>query len=268
MQQQLQYVNVGVHLQIAPFVSRLGYVTSVVLVEVSNVTAFIQGNIPQISQRQAIATVRVRDNQPFIIGGLLQNNEIVSLSKVPLLSSIPILGALFDYQNRTHQQTNLYVVITPHVVFIGASETAGYGLRPGHPIVLRRVVSPSSTDATVVFVSQFDAEVPAPSGALTEWLMTLTSKMPLLIVAAPLLSEFGMHAPTLAANQTAFYQRLTMAAAATDASLSIMSLPKGPRTYLLRDGLHPNERGQMFIARLVERWLASRGLCRQFRSQR
>ena len=115
VQQQLQYVNVGVHLHVQPFVGDGGYVTSVVLVEVSNVTGFIQGNIPQISQRQAISTIRVRSGEPFVIGGLLQDNEIKSVSRVPLLSDIPILGELFKYRNETKERTNLIVVITPTV---------------------------------------------------------------------------------------------------------------------------------------------------------
>ncbi len=116
VQEQLQYVNVGVHLQVRPYVSRTGYVTSVVLAEVSNVTGFIQGNIPQISQRQAIATVRVRNGEPFIIGGLLQNNDITSIARVPVLSRIPLLGDLFKLASTTHEVTNLYVVITPHII--------------------------------------------------------------------------------------------------------------------------------------------------------
>ncbi len=116
VQEQLQYVNVGVHLQVRPYVSSSGYVTSVVLAEVSNVTGFIQGNIPQISQRQAIATVRVRNGQPFVIGGLLQNNDITSIARVPLLSRIPLFGDLFKLESTTHEVTNLYVVITPHIV--------------------------------------------------------------------------------------------------------------------------------------------------------
>lgn len=115
VQQQLQYVNVGVHLQVEPYVGDDGYVTSVVLVEVSNVTGFIQGNIPQISQRQAISTVRVRTGMPFVIGGLLQDNDIKSLSRVPVLSSIPLLGEFFKYRTSTKERTNLIVVITPTV---------------------------------------------------------------------------------------------------------------------------------------------------------
>jgi general secretion pathway protein D len=116
IQQQLQYVNVGVHLQVQPFVTSSGYVTSRIVVEVSNVTGFLTGNIPQISERQAVATARVRDGQPFVIGGLLQDNELKSLSKLPLLGDLPLIGGIFRTTHSTMQKTNLYVIVTPHIV--------------------------------------------------------------------------------------------------------------------------------------------------------
>jgi general secretion pathway protein D len=116
VQQQLQYVNVGVHLQVQPFVSSDNYVTSKIVCEVSSVTGYITGNIPQLSQRQAIATARVRDGQPYVIGGLVQTNEINSLARLPLLGSLPLIGWLFRTENDSSQRENLYIVVTPHIV--------------------------------------------------------------------------------------------------------------------------------------------------------
>jgi general secretion pathway protein D len=118
IQQQLQYVNVGVHLQVQPFASASGIVTTRVLAEVSNVTGFIQGNIPQISQRQASTVARVKDGQSFIVGGLLQDNEIRAMSKIPILGDLPVIGPLFRTNQLTKQKTNLYIILTPHIVSI------------------------------------------------------------------------------------------------------------------------------------------------------
>lgn len=118
-----QYVNVGVHLQIKPDVSS-GYVTSTIVAEVSDVTGFIQGNIPQISQRQTITTARVRDGESFVIGGLLQDNEIRNASKIPIIGDLPLLGELFRFQTSTHQETNLYIIVTPRVRIDGAESAA------------------------------------------------------------------------------------------------------------------------------------------------
>lgn len=76
IQQQIQYINVGVQLQIQPRYSSDGFVTSRIMSQVSSVTAFLAGNIPQISQRQATTQATVRDGESYVIGGLVQENEI------------------------------------------------------------------------------------------------------------------------------------------------------------------------------------------------
>ncbi len=113
--QQVQYVNVGVTLQIAPRVSSDGYVTSHVFCVVSSVTGYSQ-NYPTISQREAETSVTVRDGETFVIGGLTQDSDIVSKSKVPGVGDIPLLGEIFHLNNETKAKTELYIVVTPRVV--------------------------------------------------------------------------------------------------------------------------------------------------------
>jgi general secretion pathway protein D len=118
VQQQVNYVNVGVNLQIQPRVTSDGFVTSHIFSEVSSVTQFVQG-IPQISQRQAQTIATVRDGESFIIGGLLQDNELHSLAKLPFIGDIPLLGTFFRHVTTSHSTTNLYILVTPHVVQSG-----------------------------------------------------------------------------------------------------------------------------------------------------
>jgi general secretion pathway protein D len=113
--QQVNYVNVGVNLQIQPRVSSDGFVTSHIYSEVSSVTQYVNG-IPQISQRTASTIASVRDGQSFVIGGLLQDNEIRNLSKIPFIGDIPLIGVFFRHVTTSLSQTNLYVVVTPHIV--------------------------------------------------------------------------------------------------------------------------------------------------------
>ena len=113
--QQVQYVNVGVTLQIAPRVSGDGFVTSHVYAVVSSVTGFSQG-YPTISQRQAQTSATVRDGDSFVIGGLTQDENISSRSKIPILGDIPLLGQAFRTDRNTRSKTELYIIITPHVV--------------------------------------------------------------------------------------------------------------------------------------------------------
>lgn len=113
--QQVQYVNVGVTLQIAPRVSSDGYVSSHIFCVVSSVTGFSQG-YPTISQREAETSATVRDGDSFIIGGLSQEDVIRTKTKVPLLGDIPLLGQAFSTNRQTHAKTELYIVVTPHIV--------------------------------------------------------------------------------------------------------------------------------------------------------
>ena len=113
--QQVQYVNVGVTLQIAPRVSSDGFVTSQIYGVVSSVTGFQQG-YPTISQREAETSASVRDGETFVIGGLTQENSLSTRSKIPILGDIPLLGEAFKVNHSTRNKTELYIVITPHIV--------------------------------------------------------------------------------------------------------------------------------------------------------
>ncbi len=121
--QQVQYVNVGVTLQIAPRVSSDGFVTSQIYGVVSSVTGTSQG-YPTISQREAETSASVRDGETFVIGGLTQDNVLSTKGKVPLLGDIPIAGQLFRFERSTRSKTELYIVITPHIVRHRRFETA------------------------------------------------------------------------------------------------------------------------------------------------
>lgn len=113
--QQVQYVNVGVTLQIAPRVSSDGYVSSNIYAVVSSVTGYSQG-YPTISQREAETSASVRDGETFVIGGLTQENDLTNNSKVPLLGNIPLIGRAFRTDRTNKSRTELYIIITPYIV--------------------------------------------------------------------------------------------------------------------------------------------------------
>jgi general secretion pathway protein D len=113
--QQVQYVNVGVTLQIAPRVTGDGFVTSHVFAVVSSVTGYSQG-YPTISQRHAETSASVKDGDSFIIGGLSQDAMLSSNSHTPGLGDIPLLGRAFHLEKSSSAKTDLYIVITPHIV--------------------------------------------------------------------------------------------------------------------------------------------------------
>jgi general secretion pathway protein D len=120
VQQQVEYVNVGVTLQIAPRVTDDGFVTAHVFAVVSSVTGYSQG-YPTISQREASTAATVRDGQTFVIGGLTEESKISSHSKLPVLGDIPLLGTLFSVEHTNQEKRDLYIVVTPHIVTADAA---------------------------------------------------------------------------------------------------------------------------------------------------
>lgn len=118
--QQVQYISVGVSLQIQPRINSDGFVTSHIFSQVSSVTGYSQGN-PTLSQREASTSATVRDGDSFVIGGLLQQNELSTVSKLPGFGDIPLIGGLFHVRHDSSNNTNLYIIVTPHVVKNGAN---------------------------------------------------------------------------------------------------------------------------------------------------
>ena len=159
--QQVQYVNVGVTLQIAPRVSADGYVTSHVYAVVSSVTGFSQG-YPTISQRQAETSATVRDGDSFVIGGLTQDENITNKGKIPILGDIPILGEAFKTTHSTRAKTELYIIVTPHIVHrVGTQALTAARQEPYDSQPVTTVPGPVNTQ-----LAQPYAEPPAnvPSG--------------------------------------------------------------------------------------------------------
>jgi len=72
--------------------------------------------IPALRTRRAKTSVELRDGQSFALAGLLDNNEIKSLSKVPVLGDIPVLGALFKSKSFTRNETELMFIVTAQLV--------------------------------------------------------------------------------------------------------------------------------------------------------
>jgi type II secretory pathway component GspD/PulD (secretin) len=74
--------------------------------------------------------VRIRDGQTFVIGGLIREEDRLSLEKVPILGDIPILGALFSHKNNSKQTTEIIIVITPRIIYPAQTqEEAGVQLK-------------------------------------------------------------------------------------------------------------------------------------------
>ena len=114
----IQFRDTGVILEVTPRVNAGGLVVLDVLQEVSDVVETTTSDIdsPTIQQRFIESTVAVQSGDTVALGGLIRDRHEESVSGLPLLSEIPILGNLFKTTEVVERRTELLVLITPRVV--------------------------------------------------------------------------------------------------------------------------------------------------------
>jgi type IV pilus assembly protein PilQ len=78
--------------------------------------------------------IRLRDGQTLVLSGIIQDQERVNATKVPILGDLPILGALFRRTERSNERREVIVLLTPQVVDDSDRSTFGYGYVPGKEV--------------------------------------------------------------------------------------------------------------------------------------
>ena len=142
--------NAGLTLQIN--VQRIddnGFVTLTVIPIVSAISGSQntpQGQITLVSQRQLQSgQVRLRDGQTLILSGIIQETDRTTVSKVPILGDIPLLGALFRSTSRDNSRQEVIVLLTPQILDDSAGSSFGYNYTPGQEArqILQRTGAPA-----------------------------------------------------------------------------------------------------------------------------
>ncbi|MCK5796052.1 MAG: type II secretion system secretin GspD [Deltaproteobacteria bacterium] len=113
----VQRQDVALKLKLTPHVNDSDMVRLELEQEVSDISSpNFNGLGPATSKRTAKTTIVVRDQQTVVIGGMMQERVTNTVSKVPLLGDIPILGFLFKYRTKSTVKTNLMIILTPYVI--------------------------------------------------------------------------------------------------------------------------------------------------------
>ena len=118
-QVQVQREEVGIKLSVLPSVNTDGDITVKVEPEVASIFEFIgpDKNIPRVKSRSSSTTIRVRDGESIIIGGLISKDRKNTVYKFPLLYKIPWLGKkFFTSTDLVDRKTDLIIQITPSVL--------------------------------------------------------------------------------------------------------------------------------------------------------
>ena len=117
--------EVGIKLEVTPQINEGSSVVLQIKIEVSGVAGVPMSGIDIITNKRAIETTALVDNnQIIVLGGLVDEDTQDSISKVPLLGSIPVLGRLFQSSSSTTVKKNLMVFLRPTIIIDSASANA------------------------------------------------------------------------------------------------------------------------------------------------
>ncbi|RUU06711.1 type II and III secretion system protein family protein [Mesorhizobium sp. USDA-HM6] len=113
---RIEFKQFGVNLNFTPIVLDDGKIHMRLAPEVSDLTGFTPAGDPIFTNRKLQTTVDLRDGQSFAVGGLLSSKNTRLQDQVPWLGQVPIVGALFHNSSTQKEETELVVIVTPHIV--------------------------------------------------------------------------------------------------------------------------------------------------------
>ncbi|HVA28114.1 MAG TPA: secretin N-terminal domain-containing protein [Candidatus Baltobacteraceae bacterium] len=115
--QNVQFVDIGVKLRLTPTIGPDGVVSAELHPEYSELMGTTSSGYPIIANRKIDSTLRVADGQTIVLGGLMRDVDTATISKVPGLGDIPVLGAFFRNRQAHHERDEIVFLITPHVIY-------------------------------------------------------------------------------------------------------------------------------------------------------
>jgi len=118
-QTQFQYQDVGVNIEMTPHIHSNGDVSMKISIEVSAIDSYQSiGGLtePVIGQRKIDHEIRLRDGEVNLIGGMMEHDDVQSMSGLPWISQIPILKYLFGQGQKSKTDNETVFALIPHVV--------------------------------------------------------------------------------------------------------------------------------------------------------
>ena len=116
--EEIREIEANIHLKITPWISANGEVTTLIEPQFTTFLGTITDNIPPpISTRELKSTVRLKDGETIILGGLIEKFDTIHHEGIPFLSKIPLLRNLFRNRKQNNKKAELVIYITPHIYY-------------------------------------------------------------------------------------------------------------------------------------------------------
>ncbi|MFA5622451.1 MAG: secretin N-terminal domain-containing protein, partial [Thermovirgaceae bacterium] len=126
-------VESGPALEFTPTVGRSEIVTIEMNVKTGDAKltydSLLRGYIPESSTREVETVVRVRDGEPFVVGGLFHESKTDNVWKIPVISEIPLLGELFKGKSSSVSKSEVIMVVVPYILDVPESPILGSDVR-------------------------------------------------------------------------------------------------------------------------------------------
>lgn len=113
---QVNYVDIGTKINVKPEVKTDGYILVDIEPNVSSLVELINNQYPRTAERTIKTKMRVKDGDTIVLGGMVREEERRSVSKIPLLGDLPILGPLFRTTNDSNSRTEVILMLTTHIM--------------------------------------------------------------------------------------------------------------------------------------------------------
>lgn len=116
--ERFETVDINISLEITPWVSASGEITVEIHPEFNTVDGENEAGLPpNIRSRSLTSTVRLRDGETIVLGGLIEERETESTRRFPLLGRLPLLGKLFSSRSVNKSKSELIIYVTPHLSY-------------------------------------------------------------------------------------------------------------------------------------------------------
>jgi general secretion pathway protein D len=110
------YENIGVNIDITPRTHHDSDVTLQLSIAVTSISGTGFGGLPTFGNREIKNQIRLRDGETSMLAGLIRDDERKSLDGIPGLSDLPLVGRMFAHSQKTSNQTDIVLTLTPHIV--------------------------------------------------------------------------------------------------------------------------------------------------------
>ncbi len=120
--QNVQFVDIGVKLRLTPTIGEDGVVTAELHPEYSEIEGTTDSGYPIIANRKVDSTLRCADGETIVLGGLMRDVDSETITKIPGLADIPVLGKFFQNKQASQERDEIVFLITPHVIYPPAAK--------------------------------------------------------------------------------------------------------------------------------------------------